>query len=178
MADEPQPAVPVPKKSSLAGLLIWLGVAFMVAVLGALVLYFVMFRPRLAEEGGPVDAGSGDKLNPNTVTVDFDESVASVKMPQDSQLPASLLSFQVSLECNDQITAALVQKHIARFTDMINKQHEFRSRAELDDPRVKADIQKTILLEANTILKQLQPGPPDPNIRVTAVFHKRFLVSD
>jgi len=27
-------------------------------------------------------------------------------------------------------------------------------------------------------LKQLQPGPPDPNIRVTAVFHKRFLVSD
>ncbi|HNV21276.1 MAG TPA: hypothetical protein PLB67_04415 [Candidatus Hydrogenedentes bacterium] len=178
MADEPQPAVPVPRKSSLVGLLIWLGVACMVAVLGALLLYFVMFRPRLAEDAAPVDAGSGDKLNPNTVTVDFDESVASVKMPQDSQLPASLLSFQVSLECNDQITAALVQKHIARFTDMINKQHEFRTRAELDDPRVKTDIQKTILLEANTILKQLQPGPPDPNIRVTAVFHKRFLVSD
>ncbi|MGI6458600.1 MAG: hypothetical protein ACOX5J_00625 [Candidatus Hydrogenedentales bacterium] len=178
MADESQPAAPAPKKSSLIGQLVWLSLAFLVAVLGALALYFVVVRPRLTEEALPADAVSENKLNPDSVTVDFEESVASVKMPEDIQLPASLLSFQVSLECNDPVTAALIGKHMARFTDMINKQHEFRARAELDDPRVKTEIQKTILLEANTILKQLQPGPPNPNIRVTAVFHKRFLVSD
>jgi len=178
---EEEPAVPVPRKTSLVSILIWLGVAAMVAAVAAVLLYVFVLKAMFAEgdDGAqPVASDTGNKLNPETVTVDFDESVASVKMPEDSQLPASLLSFAVSLECSNQMTADLVQKHMARFTDMINKQHEFRNRAELDDPRVKAAIQETILMEANTILKQLQPGPIDPNIQITDVFHRRFLVSD
>ncbi len=178
MSDE-QP-LPVPaKKSSLMSTLIWLGIAVMTAVLGALLLYLLVLRPMLAEPGTGVAEGElYDKLNPDAITVDFEESVASVRMPPDSPLPAALLSFAVSLECNNRATAELVQRHQARFTDMINRQHEFRERAELDDPSVKVAIQQTILLEANTILKQLQPGAPDPSIRVTDVFHRRFLISD
>ncbi|HOD49577.1 MAG TPA: hypothetical protein PLM14_02495 [Candidatus Hydrogenedentes bacterium] len=180
MSDE-QPAAPSPRKSSFVSMLIWLGVAVMVAAIAAVVLYLFVLKPRLSEDGGARSspaADAGDKLNPNAVTVDFDDAVASVKMPTDSQLPAAMLLFAVSLECNNQMTADLLEKHRARFTDMINKQHEFRTRAELDDPRVKADIQRTILMEANTILKQLQPAAINPQIQVTAVFHRRFLVSD
>ncbi len=176
MSDE-QPLPTPAKKSSFMSTLIWLGVAMMTAALGAVLLYLFVLRPMLSG-AGPEDIALEDKLNPHAITVDFEESVASVRMPPDSQLPAALLSFAVSLECNNRATAELVQRHIARFTDMINKQHEFRERAELDDPRVKAAIQQTILLEANTILKQLQPGAADPNIRVTDVFHRRFLISD
>ena len=179
MSEDQQPAVPAPKKSSFVSTLIWLGVAVMVAAIAAVVLYLFVLKPMLAQEPEqPVEVDAGNKLNPDAVTVDFEESVASVKMPEDSQLPAALISFQVSLECNNQATAALVQKNMARFTDMINEQHEFKTRAELDDPRVKAAIQRTILIEGNTILKQLQPGPIDPGIKITDVFHKRFLVSD
>lgn len=179
MSDE-QPVVPAPRKSSFVSMLIWLGVAGLVAAIAAVLLYVFVLKSLLSGGEGEelATAQTGDKLNPDAVTVDFEESVASVKMPEDSQLPSALLSFAVSLECNNQLTADLVQKHKARFTDMINRQHEFRTRAELDDPRVKAGIQKTILMEANTILKQLQPGPIDPSIRVTDVFHRRFLVTD
>lgn len=178
MSDDQQPAVPAPRKSSFLSTLIWLGVAVMVAAVAALVLYFVLLRPRLSNDNSQTVVDPGDKLNPDSVTVDFPESVASVKLPEDSQLSSAYLSYEVSLECNSPVTASLVQKHIARFKAMIHKQHEFKTRAELDDPRVKAAIQKAILLEANTILKQLQPGPVDPSIRVTDVFHTRYLVSD
>lgn len=179
MSDE-QPPVPVPRKSSFLSILIWVGVVGLVAAIAAVLLYAFVLKPMLSETNEAQRAAEepGDKLNPNTITVDFEESVASVKMPEDSQLPAALLSFAVSLECNNQLTADLVQRHKARFTDMISMQHEFRTRAELDDPRVKVAIQKTILMEANTILKQLQPGPIDPSIQITDVFHRRFLVTD
>lgn len=179
MSDE-QPPVPVPRKSSFLSILIWVGVVGLVAAIAAVLLYTFVLKPMLSEVNEPQLAAEelGDKLNPDTITVDFEESVASVKMPEDSQLPAALLSFAVSLECNNQLTADLVQRHKARFIDMISRQHEFRTRAELDDPRVKAAIQKTILMEANTILKQLQPGPIDPSIQITDVFHRRFLVTD
>jgi flagellar basal body-associated protein FliL len=179
MSEEQESVGPVQKKSSFASTLIWVGVAVMVAAVAAMVLYFLVLGPMLAQDvEPPPETDPGDKLNPNAVTVDFEQSVASVKMPENSQLPAALLSFQVSLECNNEATAALVQKNIARFTDMINEQHEFKTRAELDDPRIKAAIERTILIEANTVLKQLQPGPIDPSIKVTDVFHKRFLVTD
>ena len=156
--------------------------ALMVVAIAALVVFKVVLAPRLAGEDETKKVEDvpdiGDKIPLNAVTVAFDESIAAVKLPLDSELSSSILSHQVALECYDAATAALVEKYKDRFTDLINEKHEFRTRAELDDPRIKESIEKEILLEANTLLKRLQPGEIDPNIRITAVLHLRFFPHD
>jgi flagellar basal body-associated protein FliL len=153
----------------------------MVAAIGGLLVYKFVILPKFSEEDKPdqtVELPPANLISPTAVTVSFDQGLATVRMPAGSAVPASLLSYAVTLECNNQPTADLVGKQMSRFTDMINKQHDSKTRAELDDPMIKTSIQKQIMLEANTILKQLQPESIDPEIRITAVFHTAFFVND
>lgn len=177
--DERSPKPPAEAQSSMMRTLILVASVILVAAIGALLVLKFVLMPMLAEDNvDPSAPAPQSTISPTAVTVEFPESIVSVKMPPDSNVPASLLSFTVSLECHNPETAALVQAHNARFVDMINRQHEYKTRGELDDPRIKDSIQKAILLEANTILKQVQPPRTRAEIRVDAVFHTRFFVHD
>lgn len=101
-----------------------------------------------------------------------------VNVIREGDLPASTLLFGVTLECNNQATADLINAYLPRIIDMINKLHDSRTRAELDDVLVlKESIQRQALQKCNDVLKRLQPKP-DPAIKVTAVFHHSFAVQD
>jgi hypothetical protein len=93
-------------------------------------------------------------------------------------MPASILVYGVSVECNNAETATLVQTHLARFVDIINKLHDSRTRSELDNTLLmKESIQRQAVQKSNDLLRRLQEKPRD-DIKITAVLHQKFAVQD
>lgn len=171
MAEDTQPQV---KKKSLVSLLIGVGIVVMAAAVAALLVYMFVLRPMLAEaEIEPVEP----PIPMEGVMVSFEQDVATVIMPS-AEMIASLLLYQVDLECKNQATADLVGRYKPRFNRIITEQHRFRTREELNDKLVAESIRKQILLQCNEVLTQLIGGTPDPLIRVTEVFHSKWVVQD
>jgi flagellar basal body-associated protein FliL len=177
MADEEQVDVEQTQQSSAW---IWKAIIIVVVVLVPAVAGFVTFKmvvePMTVVETPVEPEEPEDKIPLTAQTVSFEETFATVIMP-DPNIPASLLLFRVSLECANPETAVLVTAHQARFSNMLTQLHSFRTREELNDPLVKESIQKQALQKANDILRRLQETF-NPNIRITGVFHDRFAIQD
>lgn len=181
MAEEEKEQQPEPQPEPGKGIggLIRMGIVAFV-VLGAAVGGFVTFKfvlaPMLAEEDGATEAEPKTTIPLNPVIIAFDDSFVNVMREDDA--PASTLVYGVTLECNNQITADVVDAYRPRFIDMIGKLHDSRTRAELDDVlSLKESIQRQALQKCNAMLKSMQETP-DPEIRITAVFHHTFAVQD
>ena len=180
MAEEEQEQQPKDGKDGKgAGALIRMGIVAFV-VLGAAVGGFVTFQfvlaPMLADEDGGEEAEPKTTIPLNPVTIAFDDSFVNVM--REDEAPASTLVYGVTLECNNQMTADVVEAYLPRFVDMIGKLHDSRTRSELDDVlSLKESIQRQALQKCNAMLKKMQDDP-DPAIRITAVFHHTFAVQD
>ena len=174
MADE-QPKSP---RGGLKKKLLALAMALAVPALAAAGVYYFVVHPMLTQEEARAGEEAGDRISESAVTISMDESFATVNM-SNTNIPASLLLFKVSLECANPETAELVRRHEVRFVDMINGLHSFRKREALNDARVKEEIQQEAIRRANAILERL-PKMESPNVeyRITDVFHERFAVQD
>ncbi|MBN2309315.1 MAG: flagellar basal body-associated FliL family protein [Candidatus Hydrogenedentes bacterium] len=148
----------------------------LVAVIAALLVFNFVLKPMLADKPDEPEAPPEDKIPLTAVTVEFEKTYASVVM-SDPNLPSSTLLYQVSLECANEVTRALVERNMARFKDMLGDLHRNRTREELDDPLVLDGIKAQALQKANEILRRLQ-DPVDPTVRVTAVLYLEFYIQD
>lgn len=178
MADEEQvDAQPTQQSAAWIWKAIIVVVVILVPAVAGLVTFKMVVEPMVVVEE-PVEPEEEplDKIPLTAQTVPFEETFATVIMP-DPNIPASLLLFRVSLECANPETAALVTAHQARFSNMLTQLHSFRTREELNDPLVKESIQKQALQKANDILRRLQEQP-NPDMRITGVFHDRFAIQD
>lgn len=156
-------------------ILLVLGVV-LVAAIGGLSTYLFVLKPLLDDTEVAIQVDPEDVIPFAPVELEFPQTPVNVM--REGQLPASTLLFGVTLECENFETAELVTAHRARFVDMINKLHDSRTRAELDDTLlIKESIQAQILQKANAILARLQ-AEPSKSIRITDVFHHTFVVQD
>ncbi len=150
----------------------------LVAAIGGLATYLFVLAPMLAQDESSVEAkATTDELMPSAPAM-ITLPDGFVNVMRDGEMPASILVYGVSLECNNQATADIVNAHLARFIDIINKLHDSRTRSELDDTLLmKESIQRQATQKANDLLRRLQQEPDD-TIRITAVLHHKFAVQD
>ena len=176
MAEEPKtPPTETGEKRSFLRRLFVPAFVVLAAVIAAVLLYSFVVIPMLAQETEETAVPEAS-ISMTSETVTFEDSFASIIMPKED-MPTSILFFQVSLECSDLMTKALVERHKSRFNDLINDAHQYQRREELDDPRTKESIEKRILEQANDALKRLQEKP-DPQCRITEVFHEKFVIPE
>lgn len=92
---------------------------------------------------------------------------------------ASLFTYKVSLECNNQATADFIDMRLPRFQGMIQELHLNLTRAEMDlGLSLQKSIQRQALQKCNDMLRQMQGDAIDEEIRITAVLHTQWAVSD
>ncbi|MBI5095118.1 MAG: hypothetical protein HZB26_22115 [Candidatus Hydrogenedentes bacterium] len=167
------------KGSFLGKIGLYAGVAIVAAVLAVAVFLFVI-KPKLtAEPGaeGAVEEKGGKGKEAEVITpVQFDPAMTTILM-NDPNVPASILMFQVSMECANAETAELVKQHKSKFAAMLSELHSYRHREELNDPATKKSIEKVALQKANDILQQYLVKP-DPKIKIVDVFHESWVVED
>ncbi|MFP4172955.1 MAG: flagellar basal body-associated protein FliL [Candidatus Hydrogenedentota bacterium] len=158
--------------------LLGLAMALVVPALAAGGVYYFVVRPMLTQEEARAGEESEDRISESAVTLSMEESFATVNM-SNTNIPASLLLFKVSLECANPETAELVNSHKVRFVDMINGLHSFRKRETLNDASIKEEIQQEAIRRANAILERLpKPDNSNADYRITDVFHERFAIQD
>jgi flagellar basal body-associated protein FliL len=179
MADEAKKkdAEPASASGGLGNLLLPVGLV-LVAAIGGLAAYLFVLSPMLSKEIGTAEAkASSDDLLPlNPQVINLPDGFVNVI--RDGEMPAAMLVYGVAIECNNAETAAIVQAHLARFIDIINKLHDSRTRSELDDTLLmKESIQRQATQKANDLLRRLQKSPRD-DIKITAVLHHKFAVQD
>ena len=157
-------------------------VVVLVALVGGFATYQFVLSPMLAppddEEAKTAQEDPGEAIPMNPVTVEFTDIIANSLREGDE--PRSMILASVTLECFNETTAALIEKHRPRFRDMVLKVHQSVTQAELADVLLlQESIQRRIRQRANDILKRAQlPNDPDPEIRVTDVFHGDFAVQE
>lgn len=170
------------KKSGKLGLILMV-VGLLVAIGGGLGVYFLVIAPKFVVDEDVADEPEDEYFIPmNPVYVYFD--AAYVNLMRDGDDPASTLLYKISFECSDQDTATLIEEsYKSRFVDMLNKLHDSRTRAEVDDILLfKESIQRQALQRSNDLLQRMIPesikGEDRAAYRVTAVLHEQCMVSD
>ncbi|MCH7910358.1 MAG: hypothetical protein IIB38_12160 [Candidatus Hydrogenedentes bacterium] len=175
--NEEQVVAPAPTKG--VGQIIRIGVggaAVLLAVLAGLLTFRFVLAPMLEPPEMAAMEEVEDPIPLAPVMLMFDTSFVNVI--REGDFPASTLVFGVTLECMNQETANLIEYHKPRFIDMIIKLHDSRTRVELDDSlTLKNSIQRQAVQKCNDLLRRLQASP-NPDIKVTAVFHHSFTVQD
>lgn len=177
MADEARTVATQKRKGGLIVTLAIVAAALIIPAAAGLLAFQFVILPRLTAADAVDGQEMEEKIPLTAVTVAFEQQVATLIMPPNTNAPASLLLYQVALECANPETLALVERFRPRFLDMIRELHGNKTRGEVDDPLVLDSIKKQILQRSNTILQRAQ-AQPDPNIRVTAVFHTQWTVQD
>ena len=167
-----------PKKGSKLFSFVILPLAMiLIAATAALLAWQFVIKPRMEVKpaGQPPNA---DMIPPMAVTVPFEDAHTTVVM-SDPEFPASTLLYKVALVCNNQATADIVQNrnNLPRFVNMLRKVHSYKSRDELSDPMIEANLQRQIVQQANQILERLQEAP-DPEVKVIEALHLAFFVQD
>lgn len=179
MAEEVNEERPEKESSGAIGKIVLVLGVVLVAAIGGLATYLFVLKPMLeeaAEVAASEQVSNEDPIPLMPVEIEFPQT--PVNVIRDGQAPAAMLLFGVTLECENEATAELVRRHQARFVDMVNKLHDSRTRAELDDVLlIKESIQRQARQKGNDILRRLQEDPDD-NIRITDVFHHTFVVND
>jgi len=166
-----------PKGGGMGRILLLVGVV-LVAAIGGLATYLFVLAPVLKDPEAHAEAKAHDEqsLPEKPVPIDLPNVVVNVMREGDG--PAALLSFAVTIECNNQETADIVEAHKARFVDIINKLHDSRTRKELDDTLlIKESIERQAMQKTNELLTKLQKKPSE-EIKITAVLHQNFVVQD
>jgi flagellar basal body-associated protein FliL len=161
--------------------LIMMVVGLLVAIGGGLSVYFFLIAPRFSGDEEAVEVDEGDTIPLYPEYVVFDD--AFTNLMRDGDGPASTLLYKVSFECATLETAELVTAYKARFIDMINKLHDSRTRAEVDDILLfKESVQRQALQRSNDILQRIIPQEvkkKDRHLyRITAVLHEKCMVAD
>lgn len=148
-------------------------------ILGAAIAGFLVFRFVLAPMLGPPEEGDESDedflglISPYTVA--FDDGFVNLR--REGDMAAATLLFGITLECSTQDTIDLIELYKPRFTDLLHKLHDSRTRAEVDDTLTfKKSVQKQALQKCNDLLKQIQGEETDHF--VTAVFHHALAVQD
>ena len=180
MADKQNKEAPEaePKTGGMMGKIVVLAVILLVAAGGGVATYLLVLAPMLAEDGGEVVEAAQREIPLNPVYVAFEDRFVNVIM-DDPAMPASTLVYGVTFECTNQLTADIINAHLPRFVDMINKLHSSLTREELDDTLlITESIQRQALQKANDILRKIQGEMVNPEVRVTAVSHQMFAVED
>lgn len=176
MAEEQQTPEAPPKAKG--GLMKMIGLAagvLVVALVAAIVAWFLVLKPMIEDEG---DSPPPDPGIPETaVWYNFDEATVHVVMPPGSNLPASYLLYQVDLLVSSQTTYDVIDVNRAWFEDEIRKLHSHLSRESLDEPMLEQSIQAQILQRSNEVLKTILGDRLGDN-RVLQVKHRRFSVVD
>ena len=152
---------------------------FAAVILGAAVAGFLVFRFVLAPMlGPPEEPDENAQDSPGIIspyTVAFDD--AFVNLRREGDMPAATMLFGITLECSTPKTLDLIETYKARFTDLILKSHDSRTRTEVDDTfNFKKSVQKVLMQQCNKLLVQIQ-GEETDNV-VTAVFHHSLAVQD
>jgi flagellar basal body-associated protein FliL len=179
MAEEQQPeAAEAPKSGSLMKFILP-AIIVVVAIIGAMLLFQLFVKPRLASSGnGSEEAAPPPSIPLEGVTVDFEEFTTNAKLDPDEEGAAALFIYHVALECSNQDVADLIGARKPRFRDIIGRVHEFRTRDELNDPLLKKSIKKQVLQEVNQALTELLGEDAGPENRVTAVFYDKWFIYD
>lgn len=180
MAEEAKEEEPEAKSGGVLGKIILVLGVVLVAAIGGLSTYLFVLKPMLEKAAAELVASEqesdGDPIPLMPVEIEFPQTAVNVM--REGQAPAATLLFGVTLECENAATAELVNRHQARFVDMINKLHDSRTRSELDDVLlIKESIQRQALQKANEILMRLQDTSAD-TVRITSVLHHTFVVQD
>lgn len=158
------------------GKIILVLVVALVAAIGGLATYLFVLKPMLEASALVAEAVEEDPIPLAPVYIEFPQT--PVNVIRDGEAPAATLLFGVTLECENEVTSQLVTRYQALFVDMINKLHDSRTRAELDDVLlIKESIQRQLMQKTNDLLKRLQ-GESADNIRITSVLHHTFVVQD
>lgn len=175
MADQDEVTEAEGGGSGIVSTLIVVAIVLAVAGGAGLLVYRFAIAPRLAEDPAAPEAPAEDPIPLMPVNVEFPQKFVNIM--REGNEPASTLVFQVTLECNNQPTADLINMHKIRFEDMIIKLHDSRTRDELDDVlALKTSIQRQARQKANDLLQRL--GAPPEEMQVTDVFHNLFMVQD
>jgi flagellar basal body-associated protein FliL len=182
MADEENENTPEPKKGMSPVIKIaLLGVVMLMAAGGGLatwnfVLKGMLEPPEIEEIEPPQMADAEIPLNP----VYLELSDRAVQLQRESEdYPASFFSYTVSLECNNQDTHDLINARLPRFEKMILELHMNLTRAELDAGlSLQNSIERQALQKCNDLLRRMQGDNVKEEIRITAVLHTNWTVSD
>ena len=160
--------------SGIISTLIVVAIVLALAGGGGFFVYRFVIAPRLATDNGAPEVVA-DEIPAMPINVEFPQKFVNIMRVANE--PASTLVFQVTLECNNQQTADLINMHKIRFEDMIIKLHDSRTRDELDDVlALKTSIQRQAKQKSNDLLQRL--GAPEGEMQVTEVFHNLFMVQD
>lgn len=189
-----KPAEAAPAPSGGGGKMIMIAVgSSLISVIAALAVFYIVFVPKLAppahgeegeeaevaaEEGGGHGGGGGhgEGEAPPKLTVEFDETTVTCVM-QSPDIPASILLYQVALDCENASAASLIEANKARFTAKIRELHSYKKRAELDNPQLEQDILKAVVQESNVLLQAIL-GKPSEKTRVKDAYHIKFFIQD
>lgn len=184
-----KPAEAAPAPSGGGGKMIMIAVASsLISVVAALAVFYIVFVPKLAPpahgedgeeeevaaEGG--GGGHGGAEAPPKLTVEFDETTVTCVM-QSPDIPASILLYQVALDCENASAASLIEANKARFSAKIRELHSYKKRAELDNPQLEQDILKAVVQESNVLLQAIL-GKPSEKTRVKDAYHIKFFIQD
>ena len=92
-------------------------------------------------------------------------------------IPASILMFQVALDCTNSTAASLIEDNKTRFAAKIRELHSYKKRVELDNPQLEQDILKAVVQESNALLQEIT-GKPSEKARVKDAYHVKFFIQD
>ena len=166
------------KKGGKLGLIIML-VIILIAAGGGFAVYKMFIAPKFADEEmlpEPEEPKNPIPLMP----FNYEFAMSTVNLMRDSDGESGILLYQVSFECNDELTKITVETYKPRFADMINKLHASRTRDEVDDIlQFQLSVQRQMKQRANDMLKEMTPedyeGPP---LLVTGVYHISCMATD
>jgi flagellar basal body-associated protein FliL len=177
MADEVSPPEPQPSGGGLLRTAGMIAAIVVLAGLSGLAAYAFVLAPLLRSE--ITLEAAADTIPISAVEVPFETTYVNLLMPSED-MPASMLLFAITLSCANQATADIIRLHRARFSDVIMKLHDGRTRSEvMSDPRVlKESIQKQVVQETNQVLRRLQGNQVNEHIRVIDALHTQFYASD
>lgn len=149
-------------------------VVAIVAAGAGIAVYATVLAPRLSGEAHKRPPEG--KIPHTAKDVAFEEDMVTVQ-PNDTNRPAPILLYSMSLKCSNEVAAKLVEEDKAYFKEMIADLHRYKTRAELDDPLTKENIKKEALKKANLRLERLQEEPKE-DVRVLEATHTKFTVVD
>ena len=186
MADEAKaPAAPAGGSKKMMRTVGMIAGVVIVAAVGGLAAYYFVLAPMLAGDAEAAAPVVADAIPITAVEVSFDTTFVNLIMTSED-MPTSTLLFSLTLSCANQATADIITAHKARFSVIIIKLHDGRTRAEVvSDPRVlKESIQKQVVQEANRLLERLGGASSvdgedgEGPLQVLDALHTQFAVSD
>jgi len=164
MAEEQEAAAP--KRSSLAGYLIMGTLVLVVPLVLAVLVFQFVLTPILSPEAEDAHAAEDHHAVPDdaypegAMPVEFPDTQAAV-LSDDPELAAPVLLYKVAMVAMDEHTQHVVTEKQVFFVAMLDKLHRNRTRSELNDPQVQESILRQAKLEANNLLKKLDPTAHD-----------------